>query len=376
MSVAYNSGLDNTRDYSFTLIASIGGQHLTKNLSVKIDNTLENIGVMIGKDGNLYVGFNYQDYDSFDNIKSILTNFIKAKMGINDPRVVLPEVQYISTRVYEGTFNGGSIYLLASGVNLRYSNPNTPVDETLQMEGYTASDRFVITSNRDVAESIREIAPYILKKDGVLVDNYKVDIKLGSNNTVTLKYIVNDNQVKYHSLSYQVIESKYSYIAGFNTDYHDSVVLVHKTNEEINFNEMYKEILKKGYSYINTLEPTYNISFKDEATKIFTDTIMRGNGSYYNSTLTLKIVDQKEANTKGQEMITMKDAEGNEVVYVAPTESVSEKVEGWMNSFKEKMEESKPLKISMIAVGSVLGIVLIYAAYLLIRKFTKWLKRR
>ena len=75
-------------------------------------------------------------------------------------------------------------------------------------------------------------------------------------------------------------------------------------------------------------------------------------------------------------MITMKDAEGNEVVYVAPTESVSEKVEGWMNSFKEKMEESKPLKISMIAVGSVLGIILIYAAYLLIRKFTKWLKRR
>ena len=139
---------------------------------------------------------------------------------------------------------------------------------------------------------------------------------------------------------------------------------------------MYKEVLKKGYSYINTLEPEYEVSFKEESTNVFTDTILRGNGSYYNTTLTLKVVDQKKANEAGQEMITMKDADGNEVTYTAPEETVSEKVEGWMNGFKEKMESNKAFKISMIALGSVLGILLVYGAFLLIRKFTKWLKRR
>jgi len=103
---------------------------------------------------------------------------------------------------------------------------------------------------------------------------------------------------------------------------------------------------------------------------------MRGNGSYYESEMTVYVVDPVKANTKGQEMIVMKDASGEEVVYVAPTQTITEKVEGWMNALKEKMESNKAVKISMIAVGSIFGILLIYGAFLLIRKFSKWLKRR
>ena len=375
ISYAYNSGLDNTRDYAFTLIASIQGNTLTKSLNVKIDNTLGGLGIMIGQDGNIYCGFNYQDYKNLNEVKDILNTFIKNKMSITNPNVQVSNVEYLQTKVYEGTFAGGNIYILASGVNLRYSSATTTVDESLSKQGYTACDRFFITKDMNVEEAIREIVPYILKKDGVLVNDYKVDIKLG-NGTVTLKYVVNDNQVKYHSLSYTVIDSKYSYIAGFNTDYHDSVLLVHKTNDDINFNELYKEVLKKGYSYINTLEPEYTVSLKEESTKVFTDTIMRGNGSYYESTLTLQVVDKVKANKAGQDIITMKDAEGNVVEYTEPEKSISDTVNGWVDSFKEKVESNKALKVTMISLGSILGIILIYAAYLLIRKFTKWLKRR
>ena len=329
----------------------------------------------MGADGNIYCGFNVDDYNNFDEITRILTNFIKTKMNIANPNVRMPEVSRLLTDVYEGSFNGGAIYALSSGVNLRYSSPTKAVDETDAKEGYTSCDKFVITKDFDIYEAVREIAPYILKKDGELVKDYKIEITVGKS-SISLTYKVNDKDIKSHSISYQVIESQYSYIAGFSTDYTTSVLLINKTNEDFNINDIYKEALKKGYNYVNNLEVDYELSLKEEGTKTFTDNIMRGNGSYYESEMTVYVVDPVKANTKGQEMIVMKDASGEEVVYVVPTQTITEKVEGWMNSLKEKMEESKPLKASMIAIGSILGIIFIYALYLIIRKFTKWLKRR
>ncbi|MCR5564548.1 MAG: InlB B-repeat-containing protein [Gammaproteobacteria bacterium] len=374
-SYAYNASLDNTTNYTFTLIASIEGFTLTKALPVKIDNSLGNVGVMIGADGNIYCGFNYGDYNNFDEITRILTNFIKTKMNIANPNVRMPEVSRLLTDVYEGSFNGGAIYVLSSGVNLRYSSPTKAVDESDAKEGYTSCDKFVITKDFDIYEAVREIAPYILKKDGELVKDYKIEITVGKS-SISLTYKVNDKDIKSHSISYQVIESQYSYIAGFSTDYTTSVLLINKTNEDFNINDIYKEALKKGYNYVNNLEADYELSLKKEGTETFVDNIMRGNGSYYESEMTVYVVDPVKANTKGQEMIVMKDASGEEVVYVAPTQTITEKVEGWMNALKEKMESNKAVKISMIAVGSIFGILLIYGAFLLIRKFSKWLKRR
>lgn len=377
-SYAYSGSLDNKSNYTFTLIASIDGYTLTKALQVKIDNSLGNVGIMVGVDGNIYCGFNFQDYSNFDEITRILTNFIKTKMNIANPNVQMPSVTRLSTEVYEGSFNGGAIYALSSGVNLRYSSPTKAVDESDAKLGYTACDRFVITEDFDIYEAIREIAPYILKKDGVLVEDYTVEITV-SDKSVSLIYKVGENQVKMHGITYSIIESKYSYIAGFNTDYTDSVLLINKTDEDIDFNEIYKEALKKGYSYINNLEPSYDLPLNKEASEVYIDTIMRGNGSYYESNMTVHVVDRDEANAKGQEMITMKDSKGEEVVYVPvekTPETIKEKVDGWMNSLKEKMESNKALKVSMIAIGSVFGILLVYGAFLLIRKFSKWLKRR
>lgn len=372
---AHNSSLTNLDDYEFTLISIIDSQNINKKLNVKIDNTLDNIAIMISKSGDLYIGFNYDDYENLDELKQIVTNFLKSKLNINNPNIEMPEVTYLETKTYQGTYTNGNVYILASGVNLRFSNSNTPVDESTLKEGYTACDRFIFTSDFKPEEAIREIAPYILKNDGTLVKNYKIDIKLGANNRVTLKYMVDDKQVLYRSLSYQIIDSNYSFIAGFNNSYHDSVLLVNKTKEDVNFNLMYKEVLKKGYSYINTLDTDYKVSLKDVSTKTFTDTIMRGNGSYYESNLSLHVVDQKKANKAGADIITLKDIDGNEIKYEYD-ESFMDKVNNFMDSFKDKMESSKPFKIGMIAAGSVLGILLIYVCYLLIRKFTKWLKRR
>lgn len=376
-SYAYNAALDNTTNYTFTLIASIDGFTLTKALPVKIDNSLGNVGIMIGADGNIYCGFNVQDYNNFDEITRILTNFIKTKMNITNPNVRMPEVSRLLTDVYEGSFNGGSIYALSSGVNLRYSSPTRAVDESDAKVGYSACDKFVITKDFDIYEAVREIAPYILKKDGELVKDYKLEITVGKS-TISLKYTVGDKEVRSHSITYQVVESQYSYIAGFSTDYTDSVLLINKTNEDFNINDIYKEALKKGYSYVNNLEVDYELSLKEEGTETFVDNIMRGNGSYYESEMTVYVVDPVKANTKGQEMAVVKDASGEEIKYVAPVveEKLTDKVNSWMNSLKEKMESNKAVKISMIAVGSIFGILLIYGAFLLIRKFSKWLKRR
>lgn len=373
-SMGYAHGsIDNKSDYSFTVVATVNGIVLRESLDVKIDNTLGNLGVIIGADGNLYCGFNCDDYDNFNEIKVILTSFIKSKMNIQNPNVTLPEVDDILTQTYEGTFDGGNIYLLASGVNLKYSSPTTTVDEDSLKRGYTACDSFVITKDYDIKEAVREIIPYILRNDGLKVENYRVDVKF-YNNFISLDYYVNDSKVISHLTNYKIVDSTYSYIIGTN-NYHDAVILINKTKEDINFNDLYKDALQNGFHYVNDLEPNYDVILKEVGTKSFNETIERGNGSYYNATILVEVVDEKQANIKGQEMIKMLDSDGNEIKYEPKEESIGEKVTGFFNSVKEKMEESKAFKVGMIALGSVLGLLLIFGICLLIKKIYKWLKR-
>lgn len=57
-------------------------------------------------------------------------------------------------------------------------------------------------------------------------------------------------------------------------------------------------------------------------------------------------------------------------------DKTTEEIKEWTSNIKDKIENNKALKVSMIVVGSVTGILLIYGAYLLIRKIIKWLRRR
>ena len=43
--------------------------------------------------------------------------------------------------------------------------------------------------------------------------------------------------------------------------------------------------------------------------------------------------------------------------------------------FKEKFENNQAFKIASMAIGTILGIVLIYGIFLVVKKFHKWLKR-
>ena len=55
--------------------------------------------------------------------------------------------------------------------------------------------------------------------------------------------------------------------------------------------------------------------------------------------------------------------------------SFKEKIDDYVNNFKEDLKENKVLRISMIILGSVTGILLLWGIWALIRKIIKWLKK-
>ncbi len=370
-----HGNITNNEDYKFTIIASISDTTFTEELNVTIDNTLDYLGIVVTKSGDIYCGFNVDDYEKLSDIKPILANFIKTKLHIDNPNIVLPNVNEVMTKTYTGSYNNGNLYVLASGVNLHFSNSTTTVDETTSKRGYTSCDSFVITKDMNIADAVRMISPYLLRYDGNEVSDYKLEVTLSDKNTIALSYMMNDKTVISHVLSYKIVESEYSYIAGFNLNYHDSVILINKSKENKDFNKLYKEALFEGYHYVNDLDADHPIDLSKEETNTINDTILRGNGSYYNVKTEVVVLDEKKANTKGAEIVTIKDKDGNELKYVPKEESITEKVSGFFNSIKDKVEANEPLKISVIAVGSILGIFLVYGLYLLIRKFVKWLRR-
>ena len=92
----------------------------------------------------------------------------------------------------------------------------------------------------------------------------------------------------------------------------------------------------------------------------------------------LNVVDKDKANLKGSNYSTIKDKDDNLITYTPKStgEKIKETVDNWMSEFKDKMENNKVFKISTITVSTILGLILIYGAFLLVRKTVRWLKRR
>ena len=372
----YSQRNDNKSNYEFTLMASYKGQTKSIRLNVNIDNTLGNLAYMVDNSNNVYVGFNCQDYDNLDNIETSVSTFISSKLGFSNPNVDLPSSKYLETKTYVDSYSQGNLYILCSGVNLKYSSSTTTVDETNEKQGYTTLDNITITKNMDIYEALREISPYILRKDGKEVEKYLVEFKV-TDKIITFTYKVGEEEVKSHVITYKIVDSDYSYIIG-NGTYHEAVLLMNKTKDDLNFNDIYKEALKNSYHYINNLETDYKLDLSKESETEYKDTIQRGNGSYYESNMKVVIADSDKANTKGLEYSKIFDKENNEITYTPKTtgEKIKETVDTWVNDFKDKMENNKVFKISMITVSSILGIIILYGAFVLIRKLVKWLKRR
>ena len=372
-SVAYNNH-DNKSNYSFTLTCRYKDKALSKVLSVEIDERIGNIAMFVGSNQNLYFGVNCQDYNNLDDIETKINGYLKVKYGY-DAKVDLPTNNSLETKTYEGTYNQGKVYLLNSGVNLKYSSPTTTVAE--DKSGYAGLDRLYISNKMDIYEAVREISPYILYENGVLVDNYKVDIKVNPS-SISFNYLIGDDTVLSHTSTYRLIDSDYEFVYGYTLDYHSSTLLMNTTKEDVDFNKLYADLLLRSYHYMNDLKPEYNIDLSKENSQELKDTLQRGNGSYYESEMKLNVVDKDKANLKGSNYSTIKDKDDNLITYTPKStgEKIKETADNWMGEFKDKMENNKVFKISTITVSTILGLILIYGAFLLVRKTVRWLKRR
>ena len=137
------------------------------------------------------------------------------------------------------------------------------------------------------------------------------------------------------------------------SDYYTGIIVTDKQNLEVSsfMNEIMKNVISlEEYDFQSTVNMASNL----------TGTMHHINQNYYSYDFTLIVEDTKQAIKDSKLEITKA--------------TLKDEVNNAFKDFKEKFQNNKAFKYSMIAVGSILGILLIYGAYLLIRKFIKWLK--
>ena len=142
------------------------------------------------------------------------------------------------------------------------------------------------------------------------------------------------------------------------SDYYTGIIVTDKQNLEVStfMNEIMKNVIS-----LEEYDFTSSVNMVSDGTTNLTGTMHHINQNYYSYDFAIIVEDTKQA---------IKDSK----LEVTKT-TLKDEVNNAFKDFKEKFQNNKAFKYSMIAVGSILGILLIYGAYLLIRKFIKWLKR-
>ena len=141
------------------------------------------------------------------------------------------------------------------------------------------------------------------------------------------------------------------------SDYYTGIIVTDKQNLEVStfMNEIMKNVISlEEYDFSST------VNMATYGTTNLTDTMHHINQNYYSYDFTIIVEDTKQAIKDSKLEITKS--------------TLKDEVNNAFDNFKEKFKNNKAFKYSMMALGTILGILLIYGVYLLIRKLIRWLK--
>ena len=91
-----------------------------------------------------------------------------------------------------------------------------------------------------------------------------------------------------------------------------------------------------------------------------------GNGSYYEYEYNIEVANIKHLVRTNEVKVDGVDPVG---------ETVSDKLNDFVDDFKTRFEENKVFKAATIALGTITGILILWAIYAIFRKLFKWLRR-
>lgn len=330
-----------------------------QDIPVEIIENSYNLAFALCSDGTIIVIAPFTRKLDVAKVKSDTTSFITNVLK-NTNEITFADFNNEETKSFYGSTVGeNNLDIVVSGLSsLEESNPTTPVDLSALKQGYTALNKFVFTSDYSIEDTAKLLAEKSLYYNG-LPATTKYNLKVTtSSKWISIEYL-NEQNEKILSLqtSYTIVKnSKYSFVSAMS-DYYTGIIVTDKQNLEVSafMNEIMKNVISlEEYDFQST------VNMASEGTTNLTGTMHHINQNYYSYDFTLIVEDTKQAIKDSKLEITKS--------------SLKDEVNNAFKDFKEKFQNNKAFKYSMMALGTILGILLIYGAYLLIRKFIKWLK--
>ena len=362
----------NTEDYEFSLSAYINPFSYNKEIPVEITPYDYKMGYVEFEDGDIAVLYNIGEEYSYSQIMEGITMFFNDQ-GISTEGLKIPNSSYYITKTYEGSYSGGKIYLIPSGVNIYFTSPSQPTDQSNYKKGYVCLDCLSYTKEFTRAQALEIIKKQSLLKDGVLVDNFDVTFEeREGSNYVTAIYTVNGEQVLKNTINCRQIESTYSYVMARSYFFDYAYIAVPKQESNpYSLNQFMADVIKTFRTIIGKFNNTTSIDFT-KLSKADVDGVYRvGNGSYYSYEYNVEIINY-----------TPVEDETNPEVGVPPTDDTEINTDeldlgnsNLIDNFKKNFEENNAFKVATLILGSLTGVLLIWGIYALIRKIIKWLSK-
>ena len=235
-------------------------------------------------------------------------------------------------------------------------------------ETYDIATNFIFTTDMNVEEGFELIKPYILIKDGFpSSESFTFDIiPMNVENEYQFKGKYPNGET-FTAVTYiKKIESKCgSYIEAENIDVHYQALVAKKLNEDKTLNDCLDEAWRSFWSNIRF--PEYKAPTNGTDTYL-ESSYMAGNTKEYVLRYVAKMASNSSNNGNSNNSGT--NAEGSN----SGSNNQGGTGEGGGNN-KTNNSKADPVMIVLISVGGVLGLVLLFYLYKLIRMIIKWLKR-
>lgn len=361
--------VDNKKDYVFSMFTTFpNGYEARMQVPVSIIKTDIKISFVVFDNGNIAVLYNHFENYKDEQIHAALRAFMTAQ-NLNVESLVLPTFNQ-ETQKTVGSYDKGEIHQIRSGVNLSFTSPTNPTDQTEAMKGYAALEDIYYTDNFTVDQVLRAFGKRVLLKDGKRVTNFNVEYTSVANNPNLYSYKFTDDSgtiLLEGRVKLEKVKSEYQYMFGRALDFDSGVLLMNVVKDAPNYtaNAVLAEALS---NFRNLLQPFNNpkdVDFTKTGNNVFMGTYQYGNGAYYKYSYDFEIIDINKEVDDNQVII---DGQG--------PKTASDKVKDWFASLGDKIKNNKAYQATTIVLGTITGALLIWGLVVIFRKLHRWLKRR
>lgn len=367
--IGTTQGRTNKEDYTFTAWSKVGSLEYDRQIQVKIIDFEYDMGFVIFDDGDIAVIFNSNSNYTNEQIETAIKAFLTTN-ELNAYSFEMPSEKIDLTQTYEGTYDEGVVYIVNSGVNVKYSSADEPVDQTDLKQGFHVLTDVMYTKDFTPEEVLRALGKNILLKDGKLyTEDFTVEYTtIEKSNYVNVVFKNGEEEIYKTQIKLEQIESDYSYIfaRSYKFDYGHLIMNKQTKAPEYDINNIMLDIIPRFRGLMKPFATEAVVDFTKEGLTDVDGIYQVGNGSYYEYEYNIEV-----ANIKHLVRTNEVTVDGNGPV----GETVSDRLNDFVDDFKTRFEENKVFKAATIALGTITGILILWAIYAIFRKLFKWLRR-